>query len=66
MTRVDLKKVGAPGLLLIILVLLSTFSLYASAYTVILLTSILMYIVLTVSWVIFSGPTGYISLAPAA
>ena len=25
-----------------------------------------MYIVLTVSWVIFSGPTGYISLAPAA
>jgi branched-chain amino acid transport system permease protein len=25
-----------------------------------------MYIVLTMSWVIFSGPTGYISLAPAA
>jgi branched-chain amino acid transport system permease protein len=25
-----------------------------------------MYIVLTVSWVLFSGPTGYISLAPAA
>jgi len=25
-----------------------------------------MYVVLTVSWVIFSGPTGYISLAPAA
>ena len=25
-----------------------------------------MYIILTVSWVIFSGPTGYISLAPAA
>ncbi|MDH4135281.1 MAG: branched-chain amino acid ABC transporter permease [Anaerolineae bacterium] len=65
-TRVDLKKVWVPGLLLIILVLLATLSLYASAYTVILLTSILMYIVLTVSWVIFSGPTGYISLAPAA
>lgn len=66
MTRVDLNKVWAPGLLLIILVLLATLSLYASTYTVILLTSILMYIVLTVSWVIFSAPTGYISLAPAA
>jgi branched-chain amino acid transport system permease protein len=66
MTKVDLKKVWVPGLLLIILVLLATLSLYASTYTVILLTSILMYIVLTVSWVVFSGPTGYISLAPAA
>ena len=64
--RVDLKKVWVPGLLLIILVLLATLSLYASTYTVILLTSILMYIVLTVSWVIFSAPTGYVSLAPAA
>jgi branched-chain amino acid transport system permease protein len=58
--------VWVPGLLLIILVPLATLSLYASAYTVILLTSILLYIVLTMSWVIFSAPTGYISLAPAA
>jgi len=65
-TGVDLGKVWAPGLLLIILVLLATLSLYAPAYTVILATSILMYIVLTVSWAIFSGPTGYISLASAA
>jgi len=65
--RVDWKKVWAPGsLLIIILVLLATLSLYASTYTVILLTSILMYVVLTVSWVIFSAPTGYVSLAPAA
>ena len=64
--RIDLKKVWVPGLLLIILVLLATLSLYASTYTVILLTSILMYIVLTLSWVIFSALTGYISLAPAA
>jgi len=40
--------------------------LFVSVYTVILVTAIYMYIVLTVSWVIFSGPTGYISLAPAA
>jgi branched-chain amino acid transport system permease protein len=66
MTRVDLKKVWVAGLLLIILVLLATLSFYASTYTVILVTSILMYIVLTLSWVIFSAPTGYVSLAPAA
>jgi len=57
----------APGLItLILLILLATLPRYASAYTVILLTSILMYIILTVSWAIFSGPTGYVSLAPAA
>jgi branched-chain amino acid transport system permease protein len=39
---------------------------YMSSYTVILLTNVLMYVVLTLSWAIFSGPTGYISLAPAA
>jgi len=50
----------------IALVLLATVSLYCPSYTIILLSSILMYVVLTVSWVIFSGPTGYISLAPAA
>lgn len=39
---------------------------YLSSYTVILITNILMYVVLTLSWAIFSGPTGYISLASAA
>jgi branched-chain amino acid transport system permease protein len=33
---------------------------------VVLVYTILMYIILTVSWVLFSAPTGYISLAPAA
>jgi branched-chain amino acid transport system permease protein len=51
---------------LLILILLATSPLYAPQYTVILLTSILMYIIITVSWTMFSGPTGYISLAPAA
>ena len=37
-----------------------------SSYTIILFTNILMYVVLTLSWTIFSGPTGYISLASAA
>jgi branched-chain amino acid transport system permease protein len=54
------------AILLILLILLATLPLYAPGYSVILLSSILMYVILTVSWVIFSGPTGYISLAPAA
>jgi len=54
------------GILCLVVVLLATSPMYAPAYIVILLTSILMYVVLTVSWTIFSGPTGYISLAPAA
>jgi branched-chain amino acid transport system permease protein len=39
---------------------------WLDSYSVILLASILMYVTLTVSWAMFSGPTGYISLAPAA
>jgi len=54
------------GLLLLILIALTTLPLYAPGYTAVLLSSIFMYIVLAVSWAIFSGPTGYISLAPAA
>jgi len=61
------KRFVVPGLItLILLILLATLPRYAPAYTVILLTSVLMYIILTVSWTIFSGPTGYVSLAPAA
>jgi branched-chain amino acid transport system permease protein len=52
--------------ILIILFLLAALPFYSPGYTVVLLSSIFMYIVITVSWVIFSGPTGYISLAPAA
>ena len=60
------KRLFYPGLLFLILILLSTLPFYASSYTVVRLSSILMYVVLTVSWAIFSGPTGYISLATAS
>jgi branched-chain amino acid transport system permease protein len=60
------KNLITGAILLVILILLATLPLYAPGYPVILLSSILMYVILTVSWVIFSGPTGYISLAPAA
>jgi branched-chain amino acid transport system permease protein len=60
------KKLFLWGILLLIFALLALLPLYGSLYSVILITAIFMYIVLTVSWGIFSGPTGYISLAPAA
>ena len=60
------KKFLAPGLLLVVIIALATLPIYGSLYMVILVTAILMYIILTVSWVIFSGPTGYLSLASAA
>jgi branched-chain amino acid transport system permease protein len=61
------KRFLVPGFItLILLILLATLPLYGSDYIVILLTAILMYIILTMSWAFFSGPTGYISLAPAA
>jgi branched-chain amino acid transport system permease protein len=64
--RVTSKKSFSLGLLGLILVLLATLPLYASGYTPILMTTIFMYIILAVSWTLFSGPTGYMSLATAA
>jgi branched-chain amino acid transport system permease protein len=56
-----------PGIIWLVgLIILGTLPFYASIYTAILLSSIFMYIVLTSSWAMFSGPTGHISLATAA
>lgn len=52
--------------LFLVLVLLATIPLYVGPYPVILLTGVIMYVVITLSWAIFSGPTRYISLASAA
>jgi len=64
--KVNPRKVWRPALLLTILLLLIALPYGRPGYTVILVYTILMYIILTMSWVIFSAPTGYISLAPAA
>jgi branched-chain amino acid transport system permease protein len=64
--KVISNRVFLPGLLFFILILLTTMPLYVQPYVVILLTTIIMYIILTLSWSIFSGPTRYISLASAA
>ena len=64
--RVIFNRFFLPGLLFFILLLLATMPLYVRPYLIILLTTVIMYVVLTVSWAIFSGPTRYISLASAA
>ena len=53
-------------ILLIGLAILFTLPFYTPIYTSIFLSAIFMYIVLTSSWAMFSGPTGQISLATAA
>lgn len=64
--KVITKKPFRIGLIFLILILLAAMPLFAQPYTIVLLTSILRYIIITVSWAIFSGPTRYISLASAA
>ncbi len=60
------KKPFSFGLLFLILILLITIPFFVQPYLVILLTTIFMYIIITASWTIFSGPTHYVSLASAA
>jgi branched-chain amino acid transport system permease protein len=66
MIKIVSKRPFELGFSLLILILLATSPLYTPEYAVVLLSNIFMYIIITVSWTMFSGPTGYISLAPAA
>jgi branched-chain amino acid transport system permease protein len=65
-SRTTAKSWILPVISLVILALLAAVPSFDSVYITVLLITILSYIILTVSWVLFSGPTGYISLAPAA
>jgi branched-chain amino acid transport system permease protein len=60
------KRFWVPVVLTLIVVLLATAPLYAAPSAIPLIINIIMYIILAVSWAMFSGPTGYISLASAA
>jgi len=51
---------------LLLLIFITTFPLYGGAYDIRVMTTVLMYVVMAVSWALFSGSTGYMSLAPAA
>jgi ABC-type branched-subunit amino acid transport system permease subunit len=54
------------GIPLVILVILALMPIYGWEYGVTLLSNFLLYVIITISWTIFSGITGYISLATAA
>jgi len=60
------RKLLLVGFLVLILIFITTFPLYGGAYPTRVLTTILMYAIMAVSWAMFSGATGYMSLAPAA
>jgi branched-chain amino acid transport system permease protein len=61
-TQTFVKTGVFPSLLVL---LLATLPFYTPPYTIVALTSILMYVGLTVSWAMFCGPTRYMSLATA-
>jgi branched-chain amino acid transport system permease protein len=54
------------GILLLTLVSLVTLPFYALGYAPILMTTIFMFVILSLSWTMFSGPSGYMSLATSA
>lgn len=59
------KKLLLVVLLILLMAFVLTFPLYGGARTRVLIT-MLVYSILAVSWAMFSGTTGYMSLAPAA
>jgi branched-chain amino acid transport system permease protein len=64
--RLSTREYVYLALMVACFVLLLVLPLLTSGYLLTLLTDILKFVILTVAWVIFSGPTGYISLATAA
>lgn len=64
--RMTREKAITLGLLIIAFLILALLPQVTTGYAVTLLIDILKFAVLTVAWVIFSGPTGYMSLATAA
>ena len=60
------RKLLLLGLLILVLIFLVTFPQYGRGADIRRLFYMLMYVVLAVSWAMFSGTTGYMSLAPAA
>jgi branched-chain amino acid transport system permease protein len=66
-SKVNWKKAAIIwGIPLVVIILLSFLPEYGSQYWVTRFSYFLMYIILAVAWTIFSGTTGYISLASAA
>ena len=60
------KKAIVPGIVILALILLAFLPGMTKPYTTIMLGSVIMYVILSLCWNMFSGATGYISLATAA
>jgi branched-chain amino acid transport system permease protein len=60
------RKALLVAFLILLIAFVVTFPLYSGVYRTIILTTMIMYAILAVSWTMFSGTTGYMSLAPAA
>jgi branched-chain amino acid transport system permease protein len=61
-----LKTLILPVAGLILLALMISIPFFNSLYITVLLITIMAFVILTVAWALFSGPTGYVSLASAA
>jgi len=59
-------QVVLPLVAVIVLGLLVAVPFFNSLYITVLLITIMAFVILTIAWALFSGPTGYISLASAA
>ena len=63
--KIDTRQL-IPFLVMIVVIAFAALSPLVTDGLLLTITPILMYVILSVSWMIFSGPTGYISLATAA
>ena len=66
MKKFNLRKDLQYLVVAVIIIFFAFVPLFGSTYTATLSTVIMMYIVMSASWNMFSGPTGYISLASGA
>lgn len=64
--RAPFKQPLVLAIILIGIILLALYPSFVETYSVVYMSTILMYVILTLSWAIFSGPTHYISLASTA
>jgi branched-chain amino acid transport system permease protein len=60
------RKSLLAGFFILVIVFLATFPVYGGISDVRVLTAVLTFVILAASWAMFSGTTGYMSLAPAA
>ncbi len=64
--KVDLRKHAFPVITGIVAVLAAIYPLYGPVYSIVLLASVMMYVVLAMSWSAFCVPTNYTFLGTAA